>query len=414
MTEIILFCYLLLSPYLMALSVIDTTIMGFKLSTIVPMLLWLASFAFLLIRTFLKGRFIWDGSLFLLFLFFVFSGIKFVISGSGQGSDLLFISASWFVLYWISISFRFERVNWKRWGAWFECSGILAVVLGILLYHLNIPLYSKEYVGSDQYYAIGDKYRAMSTFVNPNAFAYFILMFYLFLLFRRGKYFILKLILLIYALYLTYSRSALAIFLILVCFEILILFVRYIRGLSITKDKQVKYMLVGSIAVILLVMAGLLYYNYILNGFLRVADIVNNPRWEKWGVAIEYLLSSPMSFIFGNDLGVAIQSGDVSFSDNQFLYISVFYGMFGFLILSFLYVLNFLNALRSYSSTHNHRNYKRINKIIIMILVLYGLMAAISNISLIFPITFYVPIVIGMLNRYRRQMNIETREGETN
>lgn len=398
MPELLLFLYLLLSPYLMVLSILDISMMGFKLSTVIPLILWLSSSVLIFIRFLMRGKIRVDSNLFFLVIFFIFASVKFIIDG--VNSNILFISGSWVLLYIISYNFRYKKVNFKKWISYLNISGMFAIILGIILYQLNIPLYSKDYVGTDQYYLIGDMYRAMGTFVNPNAFAYFILFYFIFMIRNKGKLYSIQLIILFYALFITYSRSALAIFLMIIFIDYFLS--HYVKGdlFKLKRTKILNYLMVYSCVAAVTIIGSLMFYDYIINSFLRVSDIANNPRWEKWAVSFDFIFTNIGTLLIGNKLDTVVQSGSISFSDNQYLYFAIYYGVLGVSILAILFGKSILECLTGIIQSKN-KIINLVNVMKIEVLILYSLMAFISNISLIFPITFYIPIAMGLLKNYQ-------------
>jgi hypothetical protein len=401
--EILMVIYMILSPFLMALSIIDINLIGLKLSTVIPLIIWLSALIFLLFRIIITGKLKIDVSAILLGAFFVLSALKYTLDSNGSNNAMLFVSFTWVILYFIGYNINFNNFNQASILQIIQRSSLIAIILGIILYQLNIPLYSADYVGTDRYFSIGDKYRATGTFVNPNAFAYFILFYFIMIYRSKDKYYYIKLIVVVYALLITYSRSALAIFIIIFLINKFIEFLGYLKSKSSISKK--KYALFA-LSPILLSVATILFFinsNYIANDILRIEDIINNERWQKWVITYDFIFTNVKTLIVGNNLNLYIQSGVVSFSDNQYLYFLVYYGFFGCILLFLFYFKTFFSALNGLTENKIPIRVKNARGAKLDILIIFALMALVSNIALIFPITFYVPLIIGFLNNYEKK-----------
>ncbi|WP_256988834.1 glycosyltransferase [Bacillus sp. EB106-08-02-XG196] len=402
----IIFLYLILSPFLMVLSLINIEIIGLRLSNLIPFTLWAVSFSLLIVKCYRTKTLKMNGTLLILSSLLLAMVLKYLFNGEGADKNPMFVTFFWVILYFIGINLNFK--NSKKYLRIFEKVGFISVFIGIILYHLNIPLYSFEYVGTDRYFLMGEKYRAMGTFVNPNAFAYFMVFLYIVTRFKNNSDFLfIKVLVLGYGIFITYSRSALLIYLLVLLVD---------AAYSLYRENKLKYVIKKFAVPVILIVAAFIIINYnrIANQILRVPDLINNPRWEKWEVAWSFIFKDLKTFLIGNDLAVPISMNGITFSDNQFLYFALYYGLIGFVFWLAFFINQFINSSKAFLNIGNKSSIRKNNFNKFILLLSFCLMGLVSNIYFIFPISFYLPLFLGFLDNEHLLRDMEVKKLKEN
>ena len=256
--------------------------------------------------------------------------------------------------------------------------GIMICVLGWLLYIANIPLFDSEVTGSSYYFMnSGGKYRAMSVFLNPNSFAYFLVfMFCILLSFNQMSltYRIAVGSLLIYLLFASGSRSAMA----------ATMFVWLISIIS-RKRSNIRIALVCGLVVALLLALVSVLSN--LTAFINM-DV----RAEKWLSGLEIYSFNARTLMFGVPTGIDLNNGKESFSDNFYLLVLFRTGIVGFIFFSLLCsFLLFLAIRQIFASVAPLEKAMSLFILGAMILMFF------SNFLLFTPINMLFGISVGVL-----------------
>jgi len=248
------------------------------------------------------------------FFFFMFTFILFIVIG---------------------FNYKMYFINKKVIKKFINFSFVISII-GIILYFLKIPLFDFKIAGSEKYFMLSNGYyRAMSIFLNPNSFAYFIIFAFSLMLFY-GKYIFfnkyyrkLYYIVFLFSLYIAYSRSA-------ILSMVLILIVYGIYRFKISRKNKLLilfFMLIMLISFFMFLLSSReLFYNY---------DI----RFLKIDIAIDYLTKNFYHFIFGYPHYINIKKNGISFSDNMFLYFFLRGGMILFILISFIYLKAILKSI---------------------------------------------------------------------
>lgn len=241
-----------------------------------------------------------------------------------------------FILF-IVIGFNYKRffVKKKFIKSFIKFSVIISII-GIVLFFLKIPLFDFKVAGSSKYFMLSNGYyRAMSIFLNPNSFAYFII-FSISLLLFYGKYlfskkmYLIYLIIYLFSLYISYSRSAI--------FSMSLIFVIYfIYKLKIPKNLKLIFYIF-----ILVFLFNIFCFLIINRELFFNVDI----RFLKIDIALDFIKNNFYNFIFGYPYNVSINKNGISFSDNMFLYFFLRGGVILFIIFNYIYIIALLKSIK--------------------------------------------------------------------
>ncbi len=279
--------------------------------------------------------------------------------------------------YYIFTSFKFVNLFIKL--------SIILSLFGIVLYYLKLPLFDFKTAGTDLYFMNSDGYyRAMSIFLNPNSFGYF-LVFSISLLLMHKKfiskftYYTYSLIM-FFAMYLTYSRSAtLSLLLIL-----LIYFIRHIF------KKQTSIFIIIMMLTSLVVMSIVLLINLQFFYFYNV-------RFEKWNVAFTFL-NNLEYFLIGTPIDMKIIKNSISFSDNMFIYLILKEGFLFLLLFLFLFYKITIKSIKIFLRENSYFSGYAIYIISLFIPMMF------SNYLLFYPSSILTAISIGIISKYRTKV----------
>jgi hypothetical protein len=262
---------------------------------------------------------------------------------------------------------------------------IMISLIGILLYHLKIPIFDFKAAGSEFYFMNSDGYyRAMSIFMNPNSFGYFLL-FSISLLLVHKKYissisYIVYISILFYAMYLTSSRSA----------ELSLLFILFIYFISQKLNKRLAYIIIIFTSTFLVTISILLLFNLEYFYFYDV-------RFEKWNVAFSFL-NNLEYFLIGVPIVVHVIKNGISFSDNMFIYLIIEQGfLFLFLFIYLYYRIN----IKSIRMTLNKDNYNTSYSIYLISIFIPMML---SNYLLLYPSIILTGISMGIISKYKTKV----------
>lgn len=196
--------------------------------------------------------------------------------------------------------------------------GQFAALLGIVLYVFNIPLLDLDALASDMYFVNEwGHYRASSIFLNPNSFAYFLLLVFCAYLFggeRHGWRQRLLVGACGVAFFLSGSRSG---------FLALIFLLALAAGRALPARPRFMLFSAGKLGLL----AGLVVL-LALSEYFSALDV----RYEKWAFSLEIFFKSPEFWLLGIPPSVPIAQLGLSFSDNMFLMILFRLGIPGFLV----------------------------------------------------------------------------------
>lgn len=255
------------------------------------------------------------------------AGLFLLIAGASlvNGANQKFLISMTFWMIAILVGRSIPVVGQWRLTTGMEWLAVALALVGIGLYHLNLPLFDFEEMASDMYFMNDNGfYRASSVFLNPNSFAYF-LVFYLCLAARRprphGWGTLIGCAIAVVAMWLSDSRSAT-----LSCTVIVLaLCLRRIRPVYARLVYHAFNGTLLTLFAVLLMFAGSLY----------AFDI----RFEKWHMALGMWSSQLEYWLLGIPNAVPIERNGITFSDNMFLELLFRLGLFGFLYFLCFYLV---------------------------------------------------------------------------
>lgn len=204
----------------------------------------------------------------------------------------------------------------------------ISVAIGLGFYYLNIPMFDLEVAGGINYFTNEDgRYRLTSVLLNPNAYAYFLLVYFSFFAISSNSIInILMAVIVFIAFLLTESRSAMLSLVVIVSLRLL-LKVRY---------RKYFFAIYVTIVVILMFVLISMSWSSVLTSL--------NIRFEKYQIALDYIFLTPLYFWAGVPADVSVQRSGVYFSDNMFLLIFLELGFLGFLLFVFVYLKSLYRA----------------------------------------------------------------------
>lgn len=264
---------------------------------------------------------------------------------------------------------------------------LMIVAVGYWQLYFNVPLFDPEYAGSDIYFADENGFfRATSVFLNPNAFAYWLVLqmlcFSFFVKNYRKINWLIFMGLLFYLLIKTDSRSAL-----ISCFLILLILInRYLKNRFLIWTFPLLSLL--SIAVVILVV------NY-WEAFSWV-DV----RFVKWYIGYESWVGDFNYILFGVPHEIELVRDDITFSDNMFLHLLYRYGLLYMCVvtLGWFYMQIIAGRVILYSNCK-----KRILTSVACLSTLP--MFWLSDFVYFYPISLFYALIIGAVIRNYVNMN---------
>lgn len=259
-------------------------------------------------------------------------------------------------------------------------------LIGIILFYAKIPLIDFSIAGNDQYFSIGHEgyFRAMSLFTNPNAFGYYLIFSIPVLISLRksiGKlYFYFNLLLFIFALLLTTSRSSIASIVMLIPIYAILYF---------AKNYQIRKIFLNTVFLFLLLCFIIILLNLQNLEWLDVRFIKWQSVFNFYDMNLEYIFT-------GSPFGTDLIYMDQYFSDNMYLDIFIKNGLIG--LLCFFLALWFImtKAIHILVKSKKYRNYE-VACSYFMLLTLIPLFF--SNFLIFFPISVLFGIASGVVIR---------------
>jgi O-antigen ligase len=265
-------------------------------------------------------------------------------------------------------------------------------LIGVILFYAKLPLIDFSIAGNDQYFSIGHEgyFRAMSLFTNPNAFGYYLIFSIPVLISLRKNigtlYFYFNLLLFLFALLLTTSRSSIASIVMLIPIYIILYF---------TNSCHIRKVFLNTVFFFLL------FCFFLILLFLPNLE-ETNVRFIKWQSVFNFYYVNWEYIFTGAPFGINLFYMGESFSDNMFLYIFIKNGLIGllFFLLALWFVM--IKAIRVLIKSKKYRNYE-IGCSYFMVLTLIPLFF--SNFMLFFPISVLFGIASGVVIR-ARELNL--------
>lgn len=312
------------------------------------------------------------------FLSIIFSFLIFCIYSLYHGIEIKLFTLLITFLASIMIGFLYSEQIQCYFQREFKNITYFLVFIGLVLYYFNIPLFDFEVAGSKLYFTNSfGHYRLSSILLNPNSFAYFLLLYFTMYLYSK-KNFIANIMMLfvLLAFILTESRSALAgLLLILIIFSY-----RYFKqGISLFK----------------LSIFGLLFGFILLLVFTNDNILLNyDVRFSKYYVALQYIFKSWEYFLLGVPHSIEIEKDGISFSDNMFLYLMLKMGFIPFVLFIYGYFHSIFKAAKILFEP---------NSILLKPYALFLLATLFpmffSNLLLFFPVYILIGLSMGVIEK---------------
>jgi hypothetical protein len=300
-----------------------------------------------------------------------------IVSGIDGKFLTCFLLWTFFTLFGMS----FSRNLLAKFGTLIQLVAFVVVVIGLVFYYVNIPLIDLEAIGSDLYF-MNDSghYRAASVFMNPNSFAYYLIFYFCFMLFRNKTWTIsgaVGFVLALAALYFSGSRSA------FIAFGLLLLVVALQRLRPVERFYAygaLKVMMAVSFALIML-----------FSGQLFSYDV----RLEKWYFALEIFLRQWQFVLGGIPSEIPLEKLGLVFSDNMYLAILFRLGAFGFVYFLLYYIYLIASSVKILASGDLARKPYAAFLVVSSIFMFY------SNFLFFFPIVMLHGIAVGVVTSRR-------------
>lgn len=298
--------------------------------------------------------------------------------GGGAIIGLSFVLLS--VFYATSLNYRGQTIFEKL----IFLLGVIVCVIGWWLYKNNVPLFDPLATGSDLYFMTEDDiYRAMSVFMNPNSFGYFLVfLFCIALTIERPNifFFLLGLIIFGYMLIATGSRSSQAAVVLACLMRAMFLLKPRLRNISVRFLLGI--VVVGLFAILISLSA------------LSEIDV----RAERWISGWEVYRRNIEWIVFGVPNEIDLGYRDITFSDNFFLLLLYRAGIFGFFLFLVFYFTVIRMALRVVCG-----NVSPLERGSALFLLASLIPMFFSNFLLFVPINAFWGIALGLTIRgYRR------------
>jgi hypothetical protein len=260
-------------------------------------------------------------------------------------------------------------------------------IIGLVLYYFNIPLFDFESTGSELYFTNSyGYYRLSSIILNPNSFAYILLLYFAFFLYSKKSFIgYVMMFLTLVAFLLTESRSALlGLILMLIIYNY-----QYIKQ----KIVLFRFSIIG-----------LLFLFIILLVFSSESVLINyDIRFTKFSIALDYIFSSFEYFLLGVPASVSVENNGISFSDNMFLYLIIKMGFLPFLLFTYGYFYSIFKASRILFRENNPNIKPYALFLISSIITMFF-----SDLLLFSPVYILVGLSIGVLEkgvRFEKSIN---------
>lgn len=312
------------------------------------------------------------------FLSFFISFFLFSLNSLYQGLDIKYFIFIFTFIVSIVIGYLYSELIQKYFQKQFNNIVYILVLIGLILYYFNIPVFDFETTGSELYFTNSSGYyRLSSILLNPNSFAYLLLLYFAFFLYSKKNivnsiFFVIVLI----SFVLTESRSALI--------GLVVIFTIY--NYQYIKQK----MLLFRISIVIILLAFTLLLVFTSHSLLVDYDI----RFLKFSIALEYIFSSLEYFLFGVPFGISIENNGISFSDNMFLYLILKMGFLPFVLLMYGYFYSIFKASHILFITNDLRL-----KPYALFLIGTLLPMFFSNLLLFSPIHVLIGLSIGVLEK---------------
>lgn len=312
------------------------------------------------------------------FLLFSFSFLFLLCTNSFYNElDIKFLLFLVTFIFSFIVGYLYSKLIQNYFQRQFSNLIYILVLIGLILYYFNIPLFDFNILDSELYFVNSyGYYRLSSILLNPNNFAYMLLLYFTFYVYSKKKESIIIFSLVLAAFLLTESRSAFM--------GLLIIYIFY--NYQYFKQKVVLN-IISLIGIFLLFIFLLIFTN---NDFLINYDI----RFIKFSIALDYIFYSIEYFFFGVPFIIDIQKDGITFSDNMFLYLMLKMGFFAF----FLFIFGYISSIFKASVVLSQKNNLRI-KPFALFLISTLLPMFFSNLLLFSPIYILIAISIGVLEK---------------
>lgn len=236
------------------------------------------------------------------------------------------------LLFYIAFAAGYQ-LNIIKLNNWGENLSVLIMIVGLIQWYLNIPLFDPEVAGSDLYFMTADDlYRISSVFLNPNSFAYWLILYLVIAVACICEEFkIYRAVFIMAGLFLLYktdSRSA---------FSALVLYFLYLFVYEILRSWLIIFH-----ALVLVALSVSLIYVIFMSAEIFNYDI----RFEKWSIGLSYWYENYESILFGVPNSVVLEKYGISFSDNMIIYLLCRYGLIYFMVSVVSYIILQTRSLR--------------------------------------------------------------------
>lgn len=321
------------------------------------------------------------------FLGFILSFLMFSLNSLYNGIEVKYLIFLTTFLASIVTGFLYSEQIQKYFQKQFKGITYVLVLIGLILYYFNIPLFDFESAGSELYFTNSfGYYRLSSILLNPNSFAYFLLLYFTIYLYSKKNIIEnMMMLIVLLAFILTESRSALSGFLL----ALIIFNYQYFKQKILLFKLSIFGLLFGFVLLLVFTSDNLL--------------VDYDVRFSKFAIALQYIFESLEYFLLGVPEGIAIEKNGISFSDNMFLYLMLKMGIIPFILFVYGYFYSIFKASKILFKTKNTAL-----KPYALFLIATLLPMFFSNLLLFSPVYILIGLAIGVLEkgvRYEKSIN---------